>query len=177
MASQVTEGTSQADRLLGRVGGAMTATVVSVSPNDSLATAARELEAAGVSGAPVLDGGTVVGIVTLGDLLSRIRGPVGRVQTTGPFHRAEPILAEISRRTGARVRDVMTTGVITVRADAPLTLAARKMADGRINRLPVIDERGTLCGILTRDDIVAAVGRLSEASVNQGPSRPRIVPD
>jgi CBS domain-containing protein len=176
MESKVREQPSRAEEILGTVGAAMTARVVSISPGDSLATAARELEAAGVSGAPVVEGGSIVGIVTLGDLLSRIRGPVGKIQTTGPFHRAEPLLAEISRKTGATVRDVMSTGVVTVRAEALLTAAARKMSDGRINRLPVIDELGRLCGILTRDDVVAAVGRSSDAQPPER-QRPQMVPD
>jgi len=86
----------------------MTREVLTVSPDSGLGVAARALEAAGVSGAPVVEGGKVVGIVTLQDLLSRAPATAGEIQTTGPFHRVEHLLTEISTRTGVAVRDVMT---------------------------------------------------------------------
>jgi CBS domain-containing protein len=163
---------STAERLLGDVGAAMTRTVVSISPDASLGVAARVLERAGLSGAPVVQAGTIVGVVTVSDLLARAPRPIGRIETTGPFHRVEPVLAEISRRTGATVRDVMTSPVVTVTADTSLVSAARTMAGRGINRLPVVDEAGHACGVLTRDDIVAAVGRLreTETETERGPA-------
>ncbi len=163
---------STVERLLGPVGAAMTRTVVSIAPDASLGVAARVLERAGLSGAPVVDAGTIVGVVTVSDLLSRAPRPIGRIETTGPFHRVEPVLAEISRRTGATVRDVMTSPVVTVTADTSLVSAAGTMASRGINRLPVVDEAGHACGVLTRDDIVAAVGRLrgKAETVTEGPT-------
>ncbi len=164
---------STAERLLGDVGAAMTRTVVSIAPEASLGVAARVLERAGLSGAPVVEAGTIVGVVTVSDLLSRAPRPIGRIETTGPFHRVEPVLAEISRRTGATVRDVMTSPVVTVSADTSLVSAAGTMASRGINRLPVVDEAGHACGVLTRDDVVAAVGRLrgkAETVTEEGPA-------
>lgn len=72
----------------------------------------------------------------------------------------------------------MTAPVTTVRADTPLARAARLMTRAGINRLPVIDEQERPCGILTRDDIVAAVGKLptDEAEQHTYPL-PRMTPD
>jgi CBS domain-containing protein len=38
------------------------------------------------------------------------------------------------------------------------------MHAGKVNRVPVIDEDGRLVGILTRDDVVAAVARAASVS-------------
>jgi len=156
----------------------MTREVLTVSPDSGLGVAARALEAAGVSGAPVVEGGKVVGIVTLQDLLSRAPATAGEIQTTGPFHRVEHLLTEISTRTGVAVGDVMTAPVTIVRADTPLARAARLMTGAGINRLPVVDEQERPCGILTRDDIVAAVGKLpTDAAEQYTYPLPRMTPD
>ncbi|MFQ5948012.1 MAG: CBS domain-containing protein [Acidimicrobiia bacterium] len=53
-----------------------------------------------------------------------------------------------------RVRDLMTTDVITVSPDASLKEAARRMVDGRVSGLPVTNEDGGLVGIITEGDFL-----------------------
>jgi CBS domain-containing protein len=55
--------------LLGTVGEAMTAEVVVLEADSPVDVAVRRLEHTQVSGAPVVDDGRVVGVVTLRDLL------------------------------------------------------------------------------------------------------------
>jgi predicted transcriptional regulator len=54
---------------------------------------AGALEQAAVSGAPVVDRGRVVGVVTLRDLIAPALTTGASVQTTGPFLRYEHHLA------------------------------------------------------------------------------------
>jgi CBS domain-containing protein len=55
--------------------------------------------------------------------------------------------------------------VVTVRDDAPLADAARLMAQHAVRRLPVVDEKGGLVGLIASDDIVRlVVGELSGLS-------------
>jgi IMP dehydrogenase len=143
--------------VLGLVEDVMTRDVVTISDDEPLSYAARELERAGVSGAPVLREGRVVGIITLSDLLAHVGGRPAQVSTTGPFHRVEHLLADASP--GAIVREAMTSRVRTVMVQDTLVEAARIMIEAGVNRLPVVDERGSPCGIVTRDDVVAAVAR------------------
>ncbi len=58
---------------------------------------------------------------------------------------------------GLRVSDVMTVNVVTVRPDNTVVEAARKMAENGVGSVLVVDERGTLIGILTEGDIVRRV--------------------
>lgn len=51
------------------------------------------------------------------------------------------------------IRDWMSTEVITVTADMPITNAHQIMKKNRIRRLPVLDEEGVLVGIVTIGDV------------------------
>lgn len=55
-------------------------------------------------------------------------------------------------------RDLMTTPVVTVTADATLSDAARRMLDNNVAGLPVVDSENTLLGLFTEADLLAAVG-------------------
>jgi CBS domain-containing protein len=140
------------ERLLGTVGEAMTGEVIVLQADTPADVAIRRLEQTQVSGAPVLDHGRVVGVVTLRDLLVPVLAD-GPVRTTGPFHRHEQDL------TGYQVRELMTTEPITARADAPLADAVLCMDQAGVNRIPVVDADGRPVGILTRDDVLSELAR------------------
>ncbi|HEX8777568.1 MAG TPA: CBS domain-containing protein [Rhodanobacter sp.] len=53
-----------------------------------------------------------------------------------------------------RVRQAMSTHVVTVTPDTPLVEAMRTMLRERISGLPVVDARGALAGILTEGDLM-----------------------
>jgi acetoin utilization protein AcuB len=57
------------------------------------------------------------------------------------------------------VRDVMTRGVVTVRAATTLREAARLMHERKLGALPVV-ENDRLVGILTETDVLDAFQRL-----------------
>jgi CBS domain-containing protein len=156
--------------LLGTVGEAMNAEVVALEADTLVDVALRRLEHTQVSGAPVVDHGRVVGVVTLRDLL----GPVladGPVLTTGPFHRREHQL------TTYRVHELMTAEPLTARPDWPLVEAVLAMEQAGINRLPVVDAAGRPAGILTRDDVLRVLARRIRGLGPPAGRGPRIEPD
>jgi CBS domain-containing protein len=53
------------------------------------------------------------------------------------------------------VRQIMLAPVITVDEDCSLEEAAKIMLEHNIGGLPVVDDRGDLCGIVTESDFVA----------------------
>ena len=53
-----------------------------------------------------------------------------------------------------RVRDVMTSNVVTVRPEASLKDVARLLIERRISGLPVVDEDGTVLGVVSEGDIL-----------------------
>ncbi len=54
-----------------------------------------------------------------------------------------------------KVKDLMTSDVITIGPDATLKEAARRMIEAGISGLPVTDEEGSLIGVVTEADFVA----------------------
>src|SRR5882757_141914 len=58
------------------------------------------------------------------------------------------------------VRDVMSTPVWTLRPDEKVEHAADVLADKKVGGLPVVDDQGTLLGILRDDDLIASEARV-----------------
>lgn len=54
-----------------------------------------------------------------------------------------------------KVKDIMTSDVISVSPETEIVSAARTMIEKRINGLPVVDGKGKVVGILCQSDLVA----------------------
>jgi uncharacterized protein (DUF39 family)/CBS domain-containing protein len=55
--------------------------------------------------------------------------------------------------------DVVTRRVYTVKPDEPLETASKRMAQHNINGLPVVDNEGTVLGIVTSEDVAKLLGK------------------
>lgn len=53
------------------------------------------------------------------------------------------------------VGDIMTRNVHVIGANEETTVASRMMRSAGIRRLPVVDDRGNLCGIVALDDLLS----------------------
>ncbi len=107
---------------------------------------------------PVLNTrGEVVGMLTDEDLLER----AGLQQHFSVAERLDEqtLQTELAglRASPLKVADVMTSPAITARGGEPLGLAAARMAEHGIKRLPVLDESGKLIGVLSRVDVLRQV--------------------
>ena len=58
-----------------------------------------------------------------------------------------------------KVVDVATLDPVVVRDLEGVETVARRMREYGVRRLPVVDEAGALCGIITADDLVRVLGR------------------
>jgi CBS domain-containing protein len=58
--------------------------------------------------------------------------------------------------------DIMSKDVVTLHEDATAVDLPAKMAEGRVRRMPLVDDDGNLTGIATLDDVVATVGEMLE---------------
>jgi CBS domain-containing protein len=59
-----------------------------------------------------------------------------------------------------KVKDIMTTEVITVSPETEIVHATRLLLENRINGVPVTDETGKLVGILCQSDLIAQQKKL-----------------
>ena len=57
-------------------------------------------------------------------------------------------------------RDIMTEYVVTAKKDTPVRKLAHLMLFDRISGVPVIDEAGKLCGMVTATDLFNVLGEL-----------------
>lgn len=129
-----------------------------LAPGETVEAAIKVFAESGISGAPVVEGANLVGIVTEGDLIFRdadIKSP-GFLDILGgmiPLGNWDEYRREALKSAGVTVDQVMTTDVRTVRPDATLAEAATIMAENRVKILPVA-ENGALRGVVTRMDIL-----------------------
>ncbi len=113
--------------------------------NDQLSLADDVMRAERIRHLPVLDeDGKLCGIVSQRDMF---RGALAQALGYGTAAQGK-VLAML------RVKEVMTTDVVTIPPDAALAEAARTMLERKIGCLPVLDG-GRLVGILTESDFVA----------------------
>ncbi len=116
----------------------MVKSVMAVELNSNARDCAKAMAKRGVSCAVITQGGSAVGIVTERDLVSKV-------------------LADGLDPRKVLVRDIMSTPLITITPEAPLTGAAELMAQYRVRRLVVVDREGTLAGIVTTGDIARSL--------------------
>jgi len=143
------------EQLLGTVGDAMTGAVVLLAADMPAEHALRRLDQQAVSGAPVVDRGRVVGVITRRDLLVPI-------PEQGSY--ASPLA-------GLRVCDLMSTEPVTAGPDWPLVKAVRVIIRHGVNRLPVVEPTGRCVGVLTRDDVLRVLAAGDRRPPAPGPAR------
>ncbi|WP_327277149.1 CBS domain-containing protein [Streptomyces sp. NBC_01224] len=132
----------------------MTRDVATASPEASLKTVAWSLAYNEVSALPVVDTHHhPIGIVSEADLPEA----EGRDQLRGT--------AAVNHRTmDARTAgDLMSTPVLTARPAWSIVETARFLNERGVKRLPVIDDTGTLVGIVSRSDLLRPMLRRDDA--------------
>ncbi len=129
----------------------MTTEVVSVTKNATYRHIAKLLTEHRLAALPVVTPeGQVVGVVSEADLIRKQERHEHAERKPGwQFRPAARTKAEA--RTAA---ELMTAPAITIRPDALLGTAARLMGARHVKRLPVIDARGTMVGIVSRADLL-----------------------
>jgi len=110
-----------------RIADVMSLRVVSVRPDETVQVAIARMLEENVGSVAVCEGNRLVGIFTERDVLT-LAGDGGG-------------LAEL------RLRDVMTTAVVTISPDDDVVAAAHLMGERRIRHLPVVQD-GNVLGVL-----------------------------
>ena len=116
----------------------MTANPRTVTPDMNLPDVARLMQSEDVGIVPVVDAGgsrQLVGVVTDRDIALRVVGE-GRDPNS------------------VRVSDVMSTNVRTCREDDSVDDVMKIMGADQVRRVPIVDERGSLVGIVAQADVV-----------------------
>ncbi|GEJ59119.1 DUF190 domain-containing protein [Anaeromyxobacter diazotrophicus] len=136
----------------------MSREVASVAPSAPLPEVVELMLRKTYRAVPVVEQGRPVGIITNGDLVHR--GGLGvRLDLLRRLERPElrEVLEPLSRQ-GLTAAEVMTSGPVTVGELASLPAAAELMVRRRLKRLPVVDDRGALVGMVSRLDLLRRAG-------------------
>jgi len=135
-----------------RVSDVMTTSVVTVDRITPYKEVVRLLAEHRISGLPVLKmGREVIGVVTEADLLTAEDKVQRRLHAAA--HR--PRWPRRGQHPTLTAGELMTTPAITIGRDATIPAAARLMTTRHIRRLPVVDEKGKLVGIVSRRDLLS----------------------
>jgi anti-sigma regulatory factor (Ser/Thr protein kinase)/predicted transcriptional regulator len=128
----------------------MSENVITVTPENTMEDVRLLLKEHRLSGVPVTQGGEIVGIISVEDLI-------------------RSLLEGNSKET---VRQRMTGKLIALYSDEPLICAVQKFERYGYGRFPVIDRKtGALVGMLTKGDIIRCILRRLEVDFEEQESR------
>jgi CBS domain-containing protein len=133
--------------------------VVTVRPNTDVADAIKLLSEHDVSALPVVDeASNLVGMLSEVDLIHRaeIGTEKHRHWWLEAVTGATTLAEEFAKSHGKKVGEVMTTGVISVTEETPLSEIAALFERKRIKRVPVVKD-GKLVGIVSRSNLIQAL--------------------
>ncbi len=147
-------------------GAIMTRAVVTVGPDTAVSDVAKIMLENQISAVPVLDrAGTLVGIISEGDLLRRAEvGSQHRRSRWMEFGFSNVRLAaDYVKEHGRKASDVMTRNVITVHPETAVAEIANILGSRHIKRVPVV-VNDLLVGIVSRANIVQALASSEKTS-------------
>ncbi len=126
------------------VGDAMSSSVITVNEETNVRDSAILMTDKGIGSLIVLEDGKPVGIVTKRDMIKRI-------------------VSECKDPCGTKIRDIMTSPVITTSKDVGILSAMRTMREHQISQLLVLDG-DRMVGVISERDLIKAVSYASLAS-------------
>jgi CBS domain-containing protein len=140
----------------------MKSPVVSVHPGTRLTELEDTLIARHIGGAPVIENGKLVGIVSRSDIIRYFTVQRSLAELLG--HRAESTSAEAHEETHLKVQDIMARETVVVEPDTPIEQVARTMVARHVHRVLVTDQ-GSVVGLISALDVtqLVAEGRLRPA--------------
>jgi len=153
----------------------MTKNVITFSPDMTIKEAMEILVKNNIGGAPVVENGKLVGIITQRDILSYldmaykrqgwifIPTPFDIIEiprvTALPYEKFTEIYESLGKE---KIGDIMQKKVYFVEPDDDIEDAIQLLGKGKINRLPVVDKDREVVGIITRGDILRGLAGYKE---------------
>lgn len=132
----------------------MKSPVVSVHPGTRLTELEDTLIARHIGGAPVIENGRLVGIVSRSDIVRYFAVQRSLAQMLG--HRTESTSAEAHEETHLTVRDIMAKETVAVEPDTPIEQVARTMVARHVHRI-LVTEKGIVIGLISALDVTQLV--------------------
>jgi CBS domain-containing protein len=119
----------------------MKANVITVSKDTTMEQVAKIMTEKNIGSVIVVDNGKPVGIITERDIVKGI----GK-----------------GKKLDSKAEEIMTSSLITIREDSPITGALALMRQFNIRHLPVVNDKGELTGIISIRDVAKAIDNYFE---------------
>ncbi|MBW2192455.1 MAG: DUF190 domain-containing protein [Deltaproteobacteria bacterium] len=134
----------------------MTASPETVEQSTPLNEVTRLLLSSVFNGVPVVDkNDRLVGIITQEDLIYRADLPMRLgLLAKSDQEKVDTVLDGLASK---KAEEIMTSPVVSIKEDEMATDAVNLMIQKKLKRLPVLNERGKLVGVLSRVDIFSAI--------------------
>ncbi|MBA2615910.1 MAG: CBS domain-containing protein [Actinobacteria bacterium] len=132
---------------MGSIRDVMTSNPTTCERSASVADAARVMAQEDVGPVPIVEGGRVVGIVTDRDIVVRV-------------------VAEGRDPSSTTLGEIVSSDLVTVQPDSPLSEALELMAQNQVRRIPVV-EGDQLVGIVAQADVARAADEEETGEVVQ----------
>lgn len=117
-----------------KVGDIMTKKVIVIDKGSPLVDAAKLMKKHDIGSIIVVNGKTAIGIITERDIVRKV-------------------IAQAKDASKIKVEEVMSKPLRVIRPTASIEEAARAMKSNRVKRLPVINDKKELIGILSEGDL------------------------
>jgi CBS domain-containing protein len=136
----------------------MTARPRCAAPDTPLSQVAQLMETQDIGAIPILDGDRLVGMITDRDIVCRA-------------------VAKEKDPRGIPSREISSGGIVAAAPDHDLSEALQLMAQHQVRRLPVIDDKNRLVGVVSQADIALqaqdkSVGEMV-AEISKPPQAPQ----
>ena len=136
----------------------MTEKVITIRPEETMDRVAELFESNNVHHIPVVEGARVVGMISTTDL-----NKIMHHFTLFKVRNAKEVNRSVLRSLLAK--EVMSHPVASIKWDATVSSAAAIFRENLFHALPVIDDEGALCGILTQYDLMNYAFRPDELAL------------
>jgi CBS domain-containing protein len=136
----------------------MTTECITLTPDTDITAAAALLLEKKINGAPVLDGGKVVGVLCQSDLVAqqkKVTLPSFFTLLDGvfPLSSHDQLEREMTKIAALKVGDAMTPAPTFVHPDTTIEDVATMMANEKLYTLPVVED-DKLVGVVGKEDVL-----------------------
>ncbi|MFA6587876.1 MAG: CBS domain-containing protein [Patescibacteria group bacterium] len=136
-----------------RIRDVMTHKVLSLKPDQDVQSAIKFFEVHDISGAPVVEKGKVVGVLSEKDIFRALYPSIMEFYNSPELWLEESELEENAKSILKKaVKDFMSKDIICAPPDTPIMQAGSMMLAHRIHRI-IVEDGGKLVGIVTRAEI------------------------
>ena len=144
----------------------MTKRVIAVKDNETIKHLFKLMDESGILGVPVVDDKRhVVGVVTESDLIKHfttLKTPrsVNLLGGIVYLDNIQDFNEQLKDHCAEYVKDIMMTPAITVKESTKLLAVINLMSEKQITRVPVVNGKKQLVGIITRTDVVHQLAKI-----------------